>query len=86
MDFTPASLTGEGVVSLRLDRLDLSTGKYFVNVGIYSENWESTYDFRWRKSSIQVYSDVKTNNFFSPPAVWSISQGAEMRARESDIL
>lgn len=77
VDSTPSIVFGKGMVSLSLTRLDLAPGKYFINVGAYVKNWESTYDFHWQKYSIQVYSKNKASGFFCPPATWSFSQNAQ---------
>ena len=89
MDATPTAILGTGKISLDLERLDLAPGQYYINAGIYSENWDLTYDFLWRKSSIKVYSnnhlDNKTSGFFCPPATWTISQSAKALANEPDL-
>jgi len=42
------TVQGQGRIMLRLDRLDLNGGQYYVDVGVYQPNWEYAYDFHWQ--------------------------------------
>lgn len=66
------SLQGVGCVALNLDRLDLSGGDYFVNVGIYERAWAYTYDYHWHVYSLHVQSEVHEKGIVSPPRRWSL--------------
>ncbi|MEL6469790.1 MAG: ABC transporter ATP-binding protein [Cyanobacteria bacterium J06623_4] len=84
MDATPTIITGEGAISLCFERLDLAAGQYFIHVGIYGEDWACTYDFRWRETSLQIYSDTKANGFFSPPVTWTATSNLKALSQEQD--
>jgi lipopolysaccharide transport system ATP-binding protein len=66
------ALHGPGRVVLHLDRLDLSGGSYFVNVGIYERDWGYAYDFHWRVYEIRVVSDLREPAVMSPPRRWEL--------------
>jgi lipopolysaccharide transport system ATP-binding protein len=65
--------TGEGgVIRLDLDRVDLTGGDYFVNVGLYHPNWDYAYDYHWRVYPLQVNSRWRTGGAVSPPRKWVV--------------
>lgn len=41
------AVQGRGEVTLKLERLDLSCGQYYVDIGIYEKNWSYAYDYHW---------------------------------------
>jgi lipopolysaccharide transport system ATP-binding protein len=47
-------VSGPGAVRLSLDRLDLASGLYRIDVGIYGADWEPTYDYVWRGWPLEV--------------------------------
>ncbi|HEY7472229.1 MAG TPA: ABC transporter ATP-binding protein [Gemmatimonadota bacterium] len=73
------ALRGRGRVVLHLDRLDLSRGAYFVNVGVYEADWAYAYDFHWRAYPLRVISDLTEPAIMSPPRRWELQ--AELSAR-----
>ncbi len=60
-----------GLMILDIDRLDLSTGEYFVDVGIYEKNWEYAYDYHWHVYPLQVRSNTSFKGIIAPPHHWS---------------
>lgn len=64
-------LTGKGQVKLNIDRLDLGAGKYFVNVGVYEQNWAYAYDYHSYLYPLQVRS-ATSSQILCPPYRWEI--------------
>jgi lipopolysaccharide transport system ATP-binding protein len=61
---------GKGHLALHLERLDLNSGKYYVDVGIYEKNWKYAYDFHWHVYPILINSDFRNKGVISPPYRW----------------
>jgi lipopolysaccharide transport system ATP-binding protein len=62
----------QGVIILNIDRLDLSGGEYFVDVGVYEKNWEYAYDYHWHVYPLQVESTISFKGVLAPPHQWSL--------------
>jgi lipopolysaccharide transport system ATP-binding protein len=52
--FAVPTLQGEGQIRLCLDRLNLIGGTYYVDVGIYEENWAYAYDYHWHVYPLHI--------------------------------
>jgi lipopolysaccharide transport system ATP-binding protein len=76
--------TGIGQINLRIDRLDLNSGKYFINVGIYEENWAYAYDFHWNVYPLFVSSPNKNKGIISPPYKWEFKYYNKSKHQESN--
>jgi lipopolysaccharide transport system ATP-binding protein len=63
-------LTGKGSVRLIIDRLDLKSGKYFINPGIYKKDWEYAYDYHWHVYPIIIDSKMRSRGIITPPHRW----------------
>lgn len=62
----PTEMTGAAILVLELFHLDMRKGQYFVNVGVYENNWSYAYDYHWHVYPIQVlptssYVDHRTS-------------------------
>lgn len=64
------SIHGQGKTTLRLDRLDLSGGKYFINVGIYEKHWDYAYDYHWHVHQLTISSSTRGKGILYPPHHW----------------
>ena len=65
---------GKGQITLNFDRLDLSSGRYFLNVGVYEQNWAYAYDYHWHVYPLLVHSStVSEKGIFCPPCRWEIN-------------
>jgi lipopolysaccharide transport system ATP-binding protein len=64
-------LRDAGSITLTLERLDLEPGEYWVDVGIYSADWETVYDYRWDWARLVVLGPTGTNGFVQPPHRWA---------------
>ncbi|NJM99997.1 MAG: ABC transporter ATP-binding protein [Phormidesmis sp. RL_2_1] len=73
MRFEVEKIQGQGQVHLTLDRLDLSTGEYFVNVGIFRGDWKYAYDYHWHVYPLSVQAESNSEGLMMPPGRWRIS-------------
>lgn len=65
-------IQGQGQIKLHLNRLDLSGGKYFVDVGVYENNWAYAYDYHWHVYPLLVNSTISEKGILNPPLQWEI--------------
>jgi lipopolysaccharide transport system ATP-binding protein len=56
---------------LDLERVDLAPGSYTVDVGLYDEDWSTTFDYHHRAHPVVVAGAVRGRGVLSPPARWS---------------
>ncbi|NEO41931.1 MAG: ABC transporter ATP-binding protein [Moorea sp. SIOASIH] len=68
-------IKGKGKIKLHLSRLDLNSGKYFVDVGVYEPNWAYAYDYHWHVYQLLVRSKDSEKGILSPPLRWDIVEG-----------
>ncbi len=62
---------GSHPLNLDLERLDLSGGKYFVNVGLYAGDWSFTYDYHWHQHRLTIGWTPPEQTLLYPPRHWS---------------
>ncbi|MBD2578572.1 ABC transporter ATP-binding protein [Oscillatoria sp. FACHB-1406] len=67
-----SAVEGEGQISLQIDRVDLSGGSYFVDVGIYERDWTYAYDYHWHVYPLEICSAVDGNSILNPPLRWEM--------------
>ncbi|KAM3094101.1 ABC transporter ATP-binding protein [Phormidesmis sp. 146-35] len=63
---------GMGKIRLCVDRLDLSGGHYYVNAGIFSSDWNLTYDYHWNQHPFQIAWTPNEQSLLCPPRHWEI--------------
>lgn len=66
-------IQGQGRIALYLERLDLIGGQYFVDVGIYEQNWAYAYDYHWHVYPLVIVSNIREKGIICPPHLWQIS-------------
>ena len=59
-----------GVIRVHFDRLDLTAGKYFVDVGVYATDWERIYDYHWHVYPLDVQDIEPHKGVLNPPHKW----------------
>lgn len=69
-----SKVQGKGKVRLYFDRLDLGKGRYFVNVGVYEQNWAYAYDYQTSLYTLTVDGKGGESMVFNPPCHWEISK------------
>ena len=74
-------LDGTGCIRLNIDRLDLTPGAYFVNVGVFDSDWSHAYDFHWHVYQLHVEGGSAHKGILAPPCRWAM----DLRERESEV-
>ena len=74
-------LQERGTLKLTLDRLDLQAGQYFVDVGMYRQDWSYAYDYHWHVYPLTIESTVASKGLLKPPMRWEVaSQGSPVQS------
>lgn len=63
-------IIGTREMSLRLDRLDLSAGTYFVSVGVWQADWSEAFDMHMDAYPFDVSGDSRLLGVMAPPRRW----------------
>ena len=69
---------GPGSVALNFDRLDLNSGEYHIDVGVYRHDWAYAYDYHWRAYPLTILAATEVKGAVNPPHTW---EGPEPPAR-----
>lgn len=81
MDIPQISLQEQGTIALTLERIDLGGGQYFVNVGMYRQDWLYAYDYHWQVYPLTVNSTLPSTGIWQPPRRWeALSSAIESRS------
>ena len=72
MGIPVSNLQGQQTIRFWCDRLDLCTGKYFVNIGIFKSDWSYAYDCHWHVYPLLVKSNITTKGVLIPPMRWEM--------------
>lgn len=70
---TLSTIEGTGKIELCLSRLDLNTGRYYVDVGVYEKDWTYAYDYHWRVYPLNVQAQHQQSGVLSLPCQWQTS-------------
>jgi lipopolysaccharide transport system ATP-binding protein len=68
----PITLSKAGTLALAIERLDLAAGDYFVDVGVYEQDWSHAYDYHWQVYSLAIASSTRVNGRLHPPLQWTL--------------
>lgn len=68
------TLQRQGTVKLRIDRLDLCAGQYFVDIGIYEQDWSYAYDYHWQAYPLIIETEAVSKGIVCPPLHWELSR------------
>lgn len=66
-------LQEKGKIRLVIERLDLQGGKYFVNVGMYQQDWDYAYDYHRHAYPFTVGKQTVSQGILHPPMRWEIA-------------
>lgn len=69
-----STIQGRGRFSLRLDRVDLNSGRYYVDVGVYEKNWAYAYDYHRHAYTLLVQASQGQKGILCPPHHWELDQ------------
>lgn len=61
---------GELKLRMVLDHLDLTAGEYFVDAGIYPQDWSYAYDYHRHVYRLQVLGNAGNKGLLATPARW----------------
>jgi lipopolysaccharide transport system ATP-binding protein len=64
------TLDGVGRIGIRLDRLDLVAGDYFVNVAAHEREWSYAYDSHWHVYPVRIRAGRKDRGVLRVPHSW----------------
>ncbi|BDA72038.1 ABC transporter related [Calothrix sp. PCC 7716] len=70
MEISLPTIKGKGQIKLDIDRLDLSSGEYLLDIGIYKNNWAYIYDYHSQAYSLKVRSSRINKGILNPPMHW----------------
>lgn len=63
-------------VTAGIERLDLSPGEYSFDVGLFSEDWDRTYDFHKAAYELQVTGPGPAGALWAPPVGWTVEDAS----------
>jgi lipopolysaccharide transport system ATP-binding protein len=64
----------DATVTLSLGRLDLTPGRYLIDVGLYRADWDVVYDFHWHALALEVGDrPAASRGPVFPPRRWELS-------------
>jgi lipopolysaccharide transport system ATP-binding protein len=75
------AIQGNGSVAITFDRLDLNSGEYHIDVGIYRQDWAYAYDYHWRAYPLMVVAANLVKGAVNPPHAWERSVPRSARVR-----
>jgi len=79
-----SAIQGPGCIALHLERLDLNTGRYLVEVGCYAQDWAYAYDYHSSERSLVVRGDGIKDGVLNVPHRWEIKGAAAVPIVRSD--
>jgi lipopolysaccharide transport system ATP-binding protein len=65
-------LEGDSSVTLAFDRLDLAPGEHAIDVGLYSADWETVFDYHWHNYVLHVHGPGGVKGALRPPHGWQV--------------
>lgn len=83
MDIPNVRLQPQGTLRLIIGRVDLSGGRYFVDVGMYEQDWSYAYDYHWHVYPLTVSSQRSSKGILQPPMRWEITSESSFLQRFS---
>ncbi|MFC3441140.1 ABC transporter ATP-binding protein [Sphingobium rhizovicinum] len=66
------SLSPEGWVQLKMDRLDLAPGNYHLTIGLFSSDWQTVYDYHAEVYPLKVTGIGPSKGALNPPIHWHV--------------
>jgi lipopolysaccharide transport system ATP-binding protein len=65
-------LAGPAHVHFGIDHLELGTGLYFVNVGVFEREWSHAYDYHRHAYPLRVEGPPAHVGILAPPSRWRL--------------
>jgi lipopolysaccharide transport system ATP-binding protein len=67
----PGIVEDQGRIALQIDRVDLSPGSYYVDVGVYASGWSYAFDYHYKVYALTIHGlAIKTRD--SSPYRWEV--------------
>lgn len=63
------------IIRVDLDRVDLTSGSYFINIGLFHSSWEYAYDYHWQAYPLTILGSHGPPGKLSPPRTWTLASG-----------
>jgi lipopolysaccharide transport system ATP-binding protein len=67
-----ANICGEGRVVLHFEQLNLNGGFYYIDVGLYEQDWSFIYHYRAKVKSLKVRPTETDEGILRPPHRWEV--------------
>lgn len=80
------TVQGRGRVVLKLERLDLNGGSYYVDVGAYECQWARMYDYHWHVYPLNVRPVGEEKGVLRLPHRWEIGAVEPARAGQPECF
>ena len=80
-----AALQGRGRIALQIERLDLSGGRYYIDVGAYERDWAYAYDYHWHVYPLYVRSSRGKKGILCPPSRWEAGDTIDFKTSVSTL-
>jgi homopolymeric O-antigen transport system ATP-binding protein len=62
-----------GRITLNIERLEMTRGIYYVDVGVYERAWAYAYDYHWHAYPLTVSSALGGKGLLNPPCYWTLT-------------
>lgn len=59
-------------INFQFDRLDLIGQQYYIDVGVYEQDWAYAYDYHWHAYPLLVRSTGGEKGILHPPHRWRL--------------
>ncbi len=73
VDYFLGTVQDPSSLRLVMQRLDLSSGHYFVNVSVHESNWSYVYDCHWHQYPLRIQAPAHHQTILCPPHQWESS-------------
>jgi lipopolysaccharide transport system ATP-binding protein len=71
-----SALEGPGCIAVSIERLDLNSGRYSIDVGCYAQDWAYAYDCHLLERALVVRGDDSRDAILNVPHRWEIKGDA----------
>ena len=78
-----SAIEGPGSIAAHIDRLDLNTGRYVIDVCCYTQDWTYAYDYRASVWSLSVRGPRDKEGVLRIPHRWEFNLNAPVRVRST---
>lgn len=82
---TLPTIQGQGQIALQLERLDLNSGQYYVDVSVYEREWAYAYDSHWHAYPLLIHQPGYDKGVLCPPNHWVIENVSTSRANSPTL-